>query len=320
MDYRAARRRALVMLLLASPLTRAADKRGRAMLRLTLAPVALPEDVRPHRVVFAAPAARMVLGAMAQDRPGVLLYELQGGVTRSLGRIDLLLPARTDFDVVTTADGKLLVAYEEHGGAVAMLRFAAPLGGTLPQAPPKARIASESHPRFVRGSNAAVVVSEDTERAVYISTGTAGTQRTLCACLDAIVTVTPNGPALVSKRLRPGPALAGVLPGTLMLEWPAGQNTAPVVLFRDRPVFDYDVTAAGSDLLIAAITREGPIAVIAASDGSMREVVVEGLPPALEAFSPALHVIARTATLALLANDTVAGRQRTVLFTGTVGL
>jgi hypothetical protein len=262
----------------------------------------------------------MLLGAMAQDRPGLLLYELQGGVTRPLSRIDLILPARADFDVVTTGDGKLLVAYEEHGGAVAALRFAAPLGGTVPQTPPRTRIVGETHPRFVRGSDAGVVVSEDTERAVHIGTGAAGARRTLCTCFDAIATLTPNGPALVSKKLRPGPTLAGILPGTLMLEWPAGQNTPPVVLFRDRHVFDYDVTAAGSDLVIAAITREGPIAAVAASDGSMREVVVEGLPSALEAFSPALHVIARSATLALLANDPVAGRQRTVLFTGTGGL
>ena len=212
------------------------------------------------------------------------------------------------------------MAYEDHGGATAALRFAAPLGGAIPNAPPRGRIASDLRPRFVRGNTGALIVSEDHERATYVEIRSPGARRQLCACLDAVAVSTARGLAVVSKVLRPGAMVGGVPAGALMLEWPIGAHTLPLPLFGARDVFDYDATGVENDVVIAAVTREGPAVVIVATNGSVRDVAVEGLPHGLEPFSPALHAIARSATLALLARAAPSSGGPTLLFVGTISL
>jgi hypothetical protein len=287
------------------------------MPRMNVTASGLPRPVGAHRVAFALPTPRMFLGAMPKDSPTLIVSEVVGGAMHTRGQIGLMLPAVIDFDVAVIRGGELLVAYEEHGGAVASLRFAAPLGGALPNVPARDRIASELRPRFVRGDPASVVISEDEERAVLIRTGTPGRRQPLRPCFAATAAMIGGGLAAVTKTLRPGAMVGGIPAGTLMLQWHAETGRPPLTLLGGRDVFDFDMTAIGNHLIIAAITHEGPVLLIVTTDGVIQQFAVDGLPAGIEGFSPALHAIPGKVTLALLASAPSWVGGPTMLLAGT---
>lgn len=273
------------------------------MFQITLQLLLVTEAGTAHRVAFAGTSPRMLLGAMAEDKAALELFEVKGQKALPLTTIELMLPAKLDFDLIATDRGEeLTIAYEAHGGALSQVRVQ-PVGTKeLVQLPSRKAIVNESRPRFVRGGGMAIVISEDDEHAVYLEGGPTPRRTELCTCLDAIAIATTNGLAVVEKTLRPGAQLGNSPPGGLTLHWPwKSEAEASPLLFDGRDVFDYDAVAATDGICIAAVTEAGLEVIMIAPDRTERSIVVAGLPEGFEAFSPALSVNDKVLSLATLA-------------------
>ena len=292
------------------------------MAQITLKPLLVTEAEAAHRVVFAGASPRMILGAMAKDKAALELFEVKGQTALPLPTIDLLLPARLDFDLVETdRREELIIAYEAHGGALSEV-CVQPLG-TKEQLtlPPRKALVDERRPRFVRGGGMAIVISENHELAVYLEGGATPRRMELCTCLDAIAMQTTNGLAVVEKTLRPGAQVANIPPGGLTLNWPwRSEVEIAHPLFQGRDVFDYDAVATSDSMVIAAVTARGLEVIMVAPDKIERSIVVGGLPADLEPFSPALSVNDNVLSIATLAKSPLPLDAPTSLFYGVLQL
>jgi len=97
------------------------------MTPIRLKPLPLAEPTPAHRVVLVGDPPRMILGAMAKTEVALELFEVWGHTASSLATIQLLLPARLDFDLAAGPGEGLSLAYEAYGGAVSEVRIQ-PLG------------------------------------------------------------------------------------------------------------------------------------------------------------------------------------------------
>ena len=89
--------------------------------------------------------------------------------------------------------------------------------------------------------------------------------------------------------------------GGLVLTWPWAAGATPRPLFEGKDVFDYDAVGAFGTILVAAVLETGPMVAVVSADGAEQRIPVEGVPPHLEAFSPALSVSGEALMLATLA-------------------
>jgi len=112
---------------------------------------------------------------------------------------------------------------------------------------------------------------------------------------------TADGLAVVAKTWHSGAPIADVSAGELTLTWPWTDEAKPRPSFDGKDVFDYDVVAASGTILVAAVLETGLTVAAILPDGTEQRVPVEGVPPHLEAFSPALSVSGKTLMLATLA-------------------
>jgi hypothetical protein len=275
------------------------------MSQITLKPLLVTEAETAHRVVFTGASPRMILGAMAKDKAALELFEVKGQTALPLTTIELLLPARLDFDLIATDCGEeLIIAYEAHGGAISEVRVQ-PLGAKeLLKLPSRKALINERRPRFVRGGGMAIVISENDEHAVYLEGGATPRRIELCTCLDAIAVKTTNGLAVVEKTLRPGAQVANIPPGGLTLNWPwRSKAEIPHFLFEGKDVFDYDAVATIDNIFIAAVTETGLEVIMVTPEKTEQSILVVGLPKYLEPFSPALSVSGKVLSIATLAKS-----------------
>lgn len=288
------------------------------MAHITLKPVLVTEAGTAHRVAFAGASPRMILGAMAGDKPALELFEIQAQTALPLTSVQLLLGARLDFDLMASIQGEdLIIAYEDHGGAMSDVCVQALGAKERLQLPSRTALVNERRPRFVRGGGTAIVISENNEHAVYLEAGATPRRMELGTCLDAIALKTANGLAVVEKTLRPGAQIASTLPGGLTLHWPwkVDAEKSPF-LFEGRDVFDYDAVGNTDSLFIAAVTRTGLEVIVVAPDKTERSITVGGLPEDLEAFSPALSVSDTALSIATLARSPLHPEGPSSLFHG----
>lgn len=294
------------------------------MSQTTLQPLLVTEVKTAHRVAFTGGASpRMILGAMAEDKAALALFEIKGKTVVPLTTIGLILPARLDFDLIATdQEEELIIAYEAHGGALSKVRVQ-PLGATkqLLKLPSRKALVNERRPRFVRGGGMAVVISENDEHAVYLEGGATPRRIELCTCLNAIAIKTTNSLAVVKKTLRPGAQIANISPGGLTLNWPWRSETEiPHLLFEGMDVFDYDAIATADSILIAAVTKTGLKVVMVTPGKTEQSILITGLPEYLEPFSPALAVSGKVLSIAILAKPPLHSEAPSSLFYGVYQL
>jgi len=288
------------------------------MTQITLKPILVAEAETAHRVVLTGASPRMILGAMVEDRAALELFEVKGQTARPLTNIELLLPSRPDFDLMTTdQEEELIIAYEDHGGALSEVCVQPFDSKELLKLPAHIALVNEHRPRFVRGGGTAIVISENDEQAVYIEVGDTPRRIELCTCLDAIAIQTTNGLAVVEKTIRSGAGVANIPPGGLTLNWPwESKEELPNILFKGKNVFDYDAVAANDSIFIAAVTEKGLEVVMVTPQKTEQSILVTGLPDGLEAFSPALSVSDKALSIATLAKSRLPLEAPSSLFYG----
>lgn len=276
------------------------------MSQITLKPLLVTEAETAHRVVFTGASPRMILGVMAEDKAALELFEVKEQTAFPLTTIELMLPARLDFDLIATDRGEeLMIAYEAHGGAISEVRVQTLGAKELLKLPSRKVLINKRRPRFVRGGGMAIVISENGERAVHLEGGATPRRTEICTCLDAIAMKTTNGFAVVEKTLRPGAQIANIPPGGLTLNWPwRAEAETSHLLFDGKDVFDYDaVVAANDNIFIAAVTETGLEVIMVTPEKTEQSILVVGLPESLEPFSPALSVSGKVLSIATLAKS-----------------
>ena len=295
------------------------NKNGKAMSQITLEKLPLEGAGSAHRVVYCGASSRMFLGAMAEGKVALDLFEVKERSVLPFTSIDLLLPAKMDFDLLATGSEQgIIVAYEAHGGAISQVRVQPIVAQERLQLPARKALVDERRPRFVRGGGTAVVISENDEHAVDLEVGTTPRRMELCTCLDAIALKTAIGLAVVEKTLRPGAQVADVPPGALTLHWPwiSDADTARP-LFDGRDVYDYDAITYTDGIVIAAVTIKGLEVEMVDHDRTEWSILANGLPEGHDLFSPALNASDSALRIATLARPTLQPEEPASLYFGS---